>query len=193
MPPRLRRDARRNRDRILDAACRCFATRGLDIGVDEIAEAAGVGVGTLYRHFPSKASLIRAIIERRLEELQPAIDHALAAEDPGSGLVELVTAAVAQQIGDQALAQMVLSKAAPELFPEGLRERFLGPLERLLARAQRAGQVRGDISPSDLPAILRMASASALPDGDSLSWRRYLRLLLDGLLARPSGGALAGP
>jgi AcrR family transcriptional regulator len=188
MPPTLRRDARHNRDRILDAACRCFASRGLDIGVDEIAEAAGVGVGTLYRRFPSKASLIHAILERRLDELQPAIDRALAAEDPSVGLSELVTAMVAQQIDDRGFLQMLLLRDDSEALPDRIRRRFLSPLERLLARAQRAGLVREDIDPSDLPAILRMASASALAPSE---WRRHLGVLLDGLAAR-RGRALAG-
>src|SRR3954470_18345006 len=82
MATTLRRDAQRNRDRILDAARRAFAEEGLDIGVDEIARRAGLGVGTLYRRFPTKASLVEAIFEDRLDALQPAIDEALAADDP---------------------------------------------------------------------------------------------------------------
>jgi|SRR5579875_1023580 len=182
--PVLRRDAQRNRDRILDAACRCFAARGLDIGVDEIAHSAGVGVGTLYRRFPSKASLIQAILERRLDELQPTIDRALRDEDPWSGLSSLVTAMVAQQIADRGLSQMLLLRLPPDALPEPTRRRFLAPLERLLARAQRAGRARADVGARDLPAILRMASALALRAEEAGDWRRHVRVLLDGLAAR---------
>jgi AcrR family transcriptional regulator len=182
--PMLRRDAQRNRDRILDAACRCFALRGLEICVDEIAQSAGVGVGTLYRRFPSKASLIQAILERRLDELQPKIDQALSDEDPWTGLSELMTALVAQQIADRGLSQLLLLRAPPDDLPEPTRRRFLGPLERLLARAQRAGRARPDVGARDLPAILRMASALALRSEEPGDWRRHVRLLLDGLAAR---------
>jgi AcrR family transcriptional regulator len=177
MAPKLRRDARRNRDRILEAACRCVAERGLEIGMDEIAQAAGVGVGTLYRRFPSKAALIQAILERRLDQLQPAIDEALADEDPGRGLAELMAAMVAQQIDDRGFLQMLL-RDDPEALPDRIRGRFLAPLERLLARAQRAGLIREDIAASDLPALLRMASATALHPSE---WRLHLSVLLDGL------------
>src|SRR5919205_4078170 len=101
MATTLRRDAERNRERILDAARRSFAQDGLDISVDEIARRAGVGVGTLYRRFPTKASLVEAIFEDRLDALQPAIDAALAADDPWGALAELIYATVAQQAEDQ--------------------------------------------------------------------------------------------
>jgi AcrR family transcriptional regulator len=177
----LRSDAQRNRDRILDAARRSFATDGLGIGVDEIACRAGVGVGTLYRRFPSKESLIYAIFERRLDDLQPVIDRALAAEDPWDGFVELLYAMVAQQIEDQGFSQMIVTRLGPDAIPHQIRRRFLEPAERLFARAQATGRAREDVTAADLPAVLRMAGSSALgadPEGD---WRRHVGLLLDGL------------
>ncbi len=182
----LRSDAQRNRDRILDAARRSFATDGLDIGVDEIACRAGVGVGTLYRRFPSKESLIHAIFERRLDDLQPVIDRAFTAPDPWDGFVELLYAMVAQQIEDQGFSQMIVTRLGPEAVPDHVRRRFLEPAEQLLARAQEAGRARTDISPADLPAILRMAGASALGADPACDWRRHVGLLLDGVAA-PSG------
>ena len=188
--PRLRSDAQRNRDRILDAARRCFATEGLDIGVDEIACRAGVGVGTLYRRFPSKESLIHAIFERRLDDLQPVIDRAFAT-DPWDGFVELLLAMVAQQIEDQGFSQMIVTRLGPDAIPDLIRRRFLAPAEQLLARAQDAGRARSDVTAADLPAILRMAGASALGADPACDWRRHVGLLLDGLAA-PSqvGGGL---
>ena len=182
----LRSDAQRNRDRILDAARRSFATDGLDIGVDEIACRAGVGVGTLYRRFPSKESLIHAIFERRLDDLQPVIDRAFTAPDPWDGFVELLYAMVAQQIEDQGFSQMIVTRLGPQAVPDHVRRRFLEPAEQLLARAQEAGRARTDISPADLPAILRMAGASALGADPACDWRRHVGLLLDGVAA-PSG------
>jgi AcrR family transcriptional regulator len=188
----LRSDARRNRDRILDAAQRSFATDGLEIGVDEIACRAGVGVGTLYRRFPSKESLIHAIFERRLDDLQPVIDRALAAADPWDGFVELLLAMVAQQIEDQGFSQMIVTRLGPEAVPVQIRRRFLEPVEVLMARAQSAGRARTDITAADLPAIVRMAGASALGANPACDWRRHVGMLLDGLAAPEQGSCPPG-
>ena len=177
----LRRDAQRNRDRIIEAARLSFAEHGLDVGVEEIARRAGVGMGTLYRRFPTKQSLIHAIFGDRLDKLQPTIDRALAADDAWEGLVEVIVATVEQQADDHGFGQMVVLRLGPEAVPDDIRRRFFGPLEELLARAQAAGQVRADITAADLPAILRMAGASALGDGAGTDCRRHVGLLLDGL------------
>jgi AcrR family transcriptional regulator len=182
----LRSDARRNRDRIIDAARQSFAEHGLDVGVDEIARRAGVGVGTLYRRFPTKQSLVHAIFEQRLDDLQPAIDRALLRDDPWDGLVDLLLATVAQQAEDRGFGQMVVLRFGPEAIPDDIRRRFFGPLEQLLTRAQAAGRVRADISAADLPAIARMAGASALGAEGARDCRRHVGLLLDGL--RPPAG-----
>jgi AcrR family transcriptional regulator len=180
----LRADALRNRERIVAAARRCFAERGLEVGVDAIATEAGVGMGTLYRRFPTKTSLIHAIFEQGLDELQPAIDRALAAEDAWEGFVELVLAIVAQQASDQGFGQMVVLRLGPQAIPEDVRRRVLAPLEELLARAQDAGTARDDISADDVPAIIRMAGASALGRDRPPDCRRHVGLLLDGLRKR---------
>jgi AcrR family transcriptional regulator len=83
--PPLRRDAQRNRDRILAATRAAFQERGLEVGVDEIARRAGVGMGTLYRHFPTKDALIDAIVDARFAELTAAAEHALLADDAWEG------------------------------------------------------------------------------------------------------------
>ena len=184
MTSTLRTDARRNRERIVAAARRCFAEHGLEVGVDEIARQAGVGMGTLYRRFPTKTSLIHAIFEQSLDELQPAIDRALAADDPWEGFVELLLAGVAQQARDHGFGQMVVLRLGPEAVPEDTRRRFLAPLGELLARAQAAGTVRRDITAGDVPAIVRMAGATALGGDPAPDCRRHAGLLLDGLRAR---------
>jgi AcrR family transcriptional regulator len=193
MPATLRRDAQRNRDRIVTAARRAFAEHGLDAGVEEIARRAGVGMGTLYRRFPTKESLVHAIFEDRLDALRPTIDRALAAGDPWEGLVEIVVATVAQQADDHGFSQMVVLRLGPEAVPEDIRRRFFGPLEELLARAQASGQVRPDVSAADLPAIVRMAGASALGGADAGDGRRHVGLLLDGLRASSRHCIPAGP
>ena len=184
MATALRSDARRNRDRITAAARAAFAADGLDIGVDAIARRAGVGIGTLYRRFPTKESLIHAIFEGVLDDLQPAIDSAVAAPDAWEGFVELVMATVARQAADEGFAQMVVLRLGPDAVPRDIRRRFFGPLETLLARAQAAGQVRADIVAADLPAIVRMAGATAIGPDTRSQYRRHVALLLDGLRSR---------
>ena len=184
MPTPLRTDAQRNRERIIEAARRCFAERGLDVGVEEIARSAGVGMGTLYRRFPTKASLVHAIFEDRLDELQPVIDRACAADDPWDGLVDLLLAVVAQQAEDHGFGQMVVLRFGPEAIPDDIRRRVLDPVEELLARAQQGGMVRPDVGSDDVPAIMRMAGATAIGSGRTSDWRRHVELLLDGLRAR---------
>src|SRR3954454_13860260 len=157
MATTLRRDAERNRGRILDAARRAFAEEGLDIGVDEIARRAGVGVGTLYRRFPTKRSLVEAIFEDRLDALQPAIDQALASDDAWGALSELIHVTVAQQADDHGFGQMVVLRLGAEAIPPHIRRRFFAPLEELLCLQQQAGAVRRDVTAADLPDIVRMA------------------------------------
>jgi AcrR family transcriptional regulator len=180
----LRTDAQRNRDRIIAAARRCFAENGLDVGVEEIARSAGVGMGTLYRRFPTKESLVHAIFEQRLDELQPVIVAACGADDPWEGLIDLLVAFVDQQAADHGFGQMVVLRFGPEAVPDDIRRRVLGPVEELIERAQRAGTVRSDLGPDDVPAIMRMAGATAIGSGRTSDWRRHVGLLLDGLRAR---------
>jgi AcrR family transcriptional regulator len=183
-PGTLRSDARRNRDRIVAAAQDAFAEHGLDCGVELIARRAGVGMGTLYRRFPTKEQLVLAIFEQRLDALAPAMQAALAREDGWAGFTELLQAGVAAQAGDQGFMQMVAERLGPDAIPEEVRARFLSPLETLLERARAAGQVRPDVTAADLPYIVRMATSVVRPTlgGDPpADWERYVGLLLDGL------------
>src|SRR4051794_37030188 len=182
----LRTDAQRNRDRIVAAAREAFAEEGLDVGVEQIARRAGVGMGTLYRRFPTKESLVQAIFEQRIDDLEPVIERALAGADPWAGFVDVLMATVAQHAEDRGFLQMVVLRLGPGVVPNDVRRRFFAPLEELLARAQRAGAVRADIVAADLPAIARMAAASALAPGDpGRDCRRHVGLLLDGLRIQP--------
>ncbi|MBV8942185.1 MAG: TetR/AcrR family transcriptional regulator [Solirubrobacterales bacterium] len=182
----LRLDARRNRIRIVRAARLSFAERGLGIAVHRIADRAGVGIGTLYRHFPSKQSLIDAALADRLDELQPAIDRALQSEDAWAGFAELLLAMVAAQVQDRGFSQMLGVSDGGEVY-EQLRGRLLRPFEQLMREAQASGRMRADLAPGDLPVILRMAGAAAQQAGPPQNWRRHVGLLLDG--SKPSAQA----
>src|SRR6185312_9792997 len=101
MASTLRTDAQRNRDRIVIAAREAFAEEGLDVGVEQIARRAGVGMGTLYRRFPTKESLVHAIFEQRIDDLQPVIDRALGGDDPWQGFADVMLATVAMHAEDR--------------------------------------------------------------------------------------------
>ena len=180
----LRADAQRNHDRIIAAAYEAFAESGLGTPVEEIARRAGVGSATVYRRFPNKDLLLRAIVEARLAELEPRIAAAVAADDPWDGLFAALQAMLDIQVRNMAFLR-VLAEAGtlPHLKGE-LGERVFAPLYELFARAQRAGEMRGDLAPSEVHALIRMVAATAA-DGAACSadggWRRYLVLLGDAL------------
>jgi AcrR family transcriptional regulator len=181
----LRRDAERNRHRILEAAAEAFAKRGLTITMDDIAEHAGVGVGTVYRRFPQKELLIEALFEERVGELVALAEEALDADDPWQGLVDFLERAQALQATNRGLKELVLSTEHGRQRVACVRER-LGPLaEELVRRAQASGQMRPDVDGSDLPLVQVMLGAivdvtrDVAPD----TWRRMLGIIVDGLRA----------
>jgi AcrR family transcriptional regulator len=185
----LRKDAERNRQRILDAARTVFAARGLDATMDEIAHAAGVGVGTAYRRFADKQELIDALFEDRIGEIVALAERALEADDPWTGFVGLLEASVEMQAQDRGLREILHGVGhGRERFARA-RERIRPVLEPVLERARRAGQIRADLAGPDVPLLLMMLSTVAEYAGDvePRLWRRYLALLLDGL--RPARDA----
>jgi AcrR family transcriptional regulator len=191
----LRRDAERNRHRILEAAAEAFAERGLTITMDDIAEHAGVGVGTVYRRFPQKELLIEALFEERVGELVALAEEALDADDPWQGLVDFLERAQALQASNRGLKELVLSTAHGRERVACVRER-LGPLaEELVRRAQASGQLRPDVDGSDLPLVQVMLGAivdvtrDVAPD----TWRRMLAIFVDGLRAREPHTPLSAP
>ncbi|MBO9532339.1 MAG: TetR/AcrR family transcriptional regulator [Solirubrobacteraceae bacterium] len=189
--PPLRADARRNRDAILTAAREVFASDGLSAPLDRIAKLADVGRATLYRRFPTREDLVRAIFQDNIEELQ-AIANELG--DAPEAFWLILEAAVQQQRDNLGLVELFTRPPAPSASPSvGLAdvrlpwsELIAGPLER----AQRAGVVRPDLDPSDTGALLLMmgAMSSAVRYRDDADDRitRTLTLLRDAL--DPTGG-----
>jgi AcrR family transcriptional regulator len=177
----LRRDAERNRLRILQAAREVFADRGLDASLDQIAAHAGVGVGTVYRRFPDKDALIDALFEERIDEVTAAGQRALCASDPWEGLVGFVQQANALQARDRGLRQALLSRGAHRT--ERAREKIIPIATELVARAQQAGSLRADLDVFDLPLIDVMVSAIAdiTREVSPELWQRALTIIIDGL------------
>ena len=185
----LRRDAERNRERILSAAAVAFAEGGLSVTMDEIARRAGVGVGTVYRRFPDKELLIEALFEQRLEELVELAEGALAHDDPWDGLVAFLERLLAVQACDRGLKEVALSTAHGQERVRRARGRLAPVVRTLIERAQAAGVLRPDVVGPDVALVQFMLaavidySADVHPD----VWRRMLAIVLDGLRARRDG------
>jgi AcrR family transcriptional regulator len=186
-PRKLRADAARNRARVLDVAYEAFAAEGLAVPIDEIARRAGVGAGTVYRHFPTKESLFQAIVANRMDRL---VEHAgtLADErDPGDALFAFLATMVGEGATDQGLVDALagvgfdFAQAAP-----GAEQRFMAVLGELLARAQQAEEVRADIDVNDLKALLVGCQAMQRYSGNAAVTERLLAIVRDGLALNPT-------
>jgi AcrR family transcriptional regulator len=180
----LRADAQRNHDRIIAATHEAFAESGLDTPVEEIARRAGVGAATVYRRFPNREVLLRAIVDARLAELEPALAAALSAEDPWEGLLAALHAILDIQVRNLAFLQVLAQAGAMPHLKSELAERVMAPLYELFARAQAAGELRADLEPAEVHQLIRMVAVTATEGRDCAAgpgWRRYLALLADGL------------
>jgi AcrR family transcriptional regulator len=179
----LRKDAERNRLRILQAAAEVFTEDGLRATLDDVAARAGVGVGTVYRRFPDKEALVEALFTERLDLLVGLAEQALTDPDPWTGLARFLEGAAAMMAGDRGLRQILMFATYGSDRVDQARARMLPVVHALLERAKAAGAVRADLSPTDLPVIEFMLSAASeyalavRPD----IWRRYLALILDAL------------
>jgi AcrR family transcriptional regulator len=179
----LRRDAERNRQRILEAAAEVFNERGLDVSLDEIARHAGVGVGTVYRRFRTKEELVEALFMDRLAQVATIADQALAAPDPWSGLVSFMERMAEVMAGDLGLQQILMFATYGRDLVAVAREHNAPLVERLVERAQSAGQLRTDLKQTDIVFIVFvLTEAARLAQAASPGiWRRYLTLILDGM------------
>ena len=177
----LRADARRNRERVLEAAEQVFATEGVSAPIDEVARVAGVGVGTCYRHFPTKEALFEAIVLRRLEQLTELARGLSTAEDAGAAFFQFIDRFGAL-VGEKRDLSDALEAAGVDV-----KARAAGPSDELrsaatvlLERAQAAGAVRDDVDAADLFGLIvgtcKMADASA---------PRMLGIVCDGLRPQP--------
>jgi AcrR family transcriptional regulator len=179
----LRKDAERNRQRILKAAAEVFTEQGLAATLDDVARQAGVGVGTVYRRFPDKAALADALFEQRIDILVDLATQAYGAEDPWSGLVSFMQSAAEMLSTDKGLRQLLMFAPYGHQRVGYARSRMRPAVGKLLERAQAAGLVRPDLGATDIPVLEFMIGATAeyarkvRPD----LWRRYLALMLDAL------------
>ena len=185
----LRRDAARNRERILAAAGEVFATRGLEVTLDDIAHHAGVGVGTVYRRFHDKEQLIDALFDDRMDAIGTAAEEALAAADPWLGLEGFLVRILELQAADRGLRELAFAGRHGRERVARARTRLEPMVQELVARGQASGQLRGDLRADDVPIIQKMLAQVIDVAGDVSPdlWRRYLTIVLDGLRARSDG------
>jgi AcrR family transcriptional regulator len=193
-PSVLRADAARNRERIIAAAAAVFAERGLDAATAEIAHRAGVGEATLFRRFPTKDDLIDAIIETRMDEVATLVDAAADDPDPTVALEHVMQVLVKQFSRDRGFFEAAGARCMNDPKFQAQRERGLAAVGRLLKRAQDAGAVRRDLSPSDISFLAGSAMYAMEVSKPGLRedlWKRYLRVILDGM--KPEGASKLRP
>ena len=186
-PRALRADAERNRRRVLDAARKVFAEHGLAVGVDAVAREAGVGVGTLYRRFPTKQDLLTAVIRDGVCRLADEIEEIAAVDDPWEAFAQAVGAFAEAIARDRGFYDVI--HGTPEFVTVAVdeKQRLIAAVGVLLRRAQEAGVVRDDVVADDIGPLCMVAAR--LPawrlEAQPELWTRYLALTLDGL--RPDG------
>jgi AcrR family transcriptional regulator len=179
----LRRDARQNRDRILVAARAAFAELGIEASVEEIAVRAGVGIGTLYRRFPTKDELIGAVFEEHLEQIVSAAESALEQGDAWAAFLGYLSYVVELQATDRGISEILGAHLHTETLVARARTRLRPLVQELVARAQASGELRPDVVYEDVSVLLWTTGrvVDATRDVEPAFWRRYLALLVDGL------------
>jgi AcrR family transcriptional regulator len=182
----LRKDAERNRQRIMAAARELFAQRGLEVTMDDIADHAGVGVGTVYRRFPDRELLIDALFEETLASMLALAEESLGIGDPWDAFVHFLEGALEMQTSNRGLKGLLFSTAHGREHVAEARARITPVASQLLERAQKAGVVRRDITDTDMPLLSLSLGTSDDFAGhiEPEIWRRYLGILLDGLRTR---------
>ncbi len=181
----LRRDAERNRQRILDAARDLFAARGLTVTLDDIADHAGLGVGTVYRRFSSRDALVDALFEEQLVELVAVGAEALTVDDPWEALTGFIAQLAERQAADLGLKEVLLGSTEGRERVARVREHLRPQVEELVRRAKAAGTLRADFDASDVPLLqLMLATVADATSGEGREvWRRFLALVFDGMRA----------
>lgn len=189
-PRVVRADVIRNRRKILAVADEIVAERGMDLPLNLLAARAGVGVGTVYRHFTGSDSLFKALVTSRVERIVALLERALDHEDPVAGLREALVTTAALQADDRGIWDVMDS--APEM-SQSVRDAVGPPTERLIKRAQESGRISPDFGLTDYVLLLWSANALSglLNPVDATAGRRYMEALLDGFGITPGSGATA--
>ncbi|MEU3978761.1 TetR/AcrR family transcriptional regulator [Streptomyces sp. NPDC026672] len=190
-PEALRSDARRNYTRLLTEARTAFAEHGTDASLEDVARRAGVGIGTLYRHFPNRHALLSAVFEDTVAELLARSRELLLAPDPGTALLTWLRENVARAGTYRGLSRALMSVSSDSADPDSELARCCAPIREaggaLLTRAQEAGAVRGGVAIGDLLQLTHaIALAAEESPRDPALADRLLQLTLRGLTTCPA-------
>ncbi|MEU9337015.1 TetR/AcrR family transcriptional regulator [Streptomyces sp. NPDC048290] len=188
----LRKDAARNWERIV-AVARALVDEGTPLQLNDVARRAGLGVGTVYRHFPTAEALLETVATPCLESLTACGRQALADDDPGRALTVFLTRTIEAQVLDASLAAVTAAPGDALPRTAELKRALWSVGAELLARAREAGAVRPDLTGDDLvPLMCGIAYAAQVHGGErerAETARRYLAVLLDGVRSRPEPDA----
>jgi len=179
-PKHLRADARRNRARVLEAADAVFAAHGLHAGIEEVAQRAGVGVGTVCRNFATKEDLVAEVLAARAEAMLDQVRVALDDPDPGAAFERFMRFMADSTARYRALAEDMAARGEVPV-REGLKQEFGEALDALVALAQSAGALRADVTAADIKLLLSGLAQATVTPGGSASRSCFLRVVLDGL------------
>lgn len=191
-PRPLRADARRNRERILEAAWRLLAERGPDVQIDDIARTAGVGVGTVYRHFPSKDELIGELLARKFRDKVALAQQALEIQDPWEAFASFLRDTAEWMARDASEQQMWWAiTPASMAYAEAERDALVDVVDRVIVRAQGAGVLHERFSVDDVPTLMCGLGANMQAQArheciGRHDWRRLLEDVLAGVRVEPS-------
>jgi AcrR family transcriptional regulator len=181
-----RADAVRNRAAVIAAARKVMSKKGLEAGIDEIARAAKVGVGTVYRHFPTKDDLVVALAQDRFQRLADFAREALAEDDAAAAFERFLYRAGELQASDLGLSEVM--RGYENVMPDAAERAGLLELTReVLTRAQQAGAIRPDVEAEDVPMVMCGIGTTTnhpAPFIGPAAWRRFLALVLDGMRTR---------
>jgi AcrR family transcriptional regulator len=181
----LRADARRNRERIMSSARKLFARDGPDAQMDDIAAHAGVGIGTVYRHFPTKEALLTAMVRERFQGFIEIARGAETVSDPFAALAGIMRGSAEAVEGDMAFQLAMMG--ASQLEWEGIEQEkaaFAEIVTRVIDRGIAVGVVRKDFTFDDFPMLMCGITSTMYYEPGSANWRRHLELVLDGIQTR---------
>ena len=187
----LRADARRNRERVLAAARAVFAEQGRDAQMDDVARRADVGVGTVYRHFPTKDALLNALSDELFAVVAAHVRTLMDMDDAWEAFRQALWFGGEKTAGDRAFTEIM---AASSDFPPRTcpgKEDLLVTVGELMARAKAQGRMRPDVEIDDVPLVMcGVGSASHMPHPAPDAWRRHLAIVLDGMRAEAASAPL---
>jgi AcrR family transcriptional regulator len=189
-PRPMRADAQRNYTRLLEAASGAFVEHGADdVSLEEIARRAGVGIGTLYRHFPTRQALLEAVYTDQVESLSARADELLRAESPGDALADWMRALMKFSSTKKSMTTALLATLGTDSeLLSACSKQIKEAAESLLTRAQQAGAVRTDVDPKDLMRLVHAVNIATEKTPEPGQADRMLALILDGMRPQQSAG-----